>query len=88
MQECSRPVGRFAIEPPAGCHWHYFKIWPEDFAITHSIIEPSNGKRANVLQIIRGIDQVGLRPQVAHVDGWQRWLPTMTMKDALWIVAA
>lgn len=85
MQECSDPVGRFGIMPLAGCHWNYFKMWPDNFAITHGIVEPANDKGGTVLQTIQSIDRVGLRGQIAHVDGWQRWLPTITLKEALWI---
>lgn len=88
MQERSCPVGRFTIAPPVDCHWHYFKTWPGDFTITHSIIEPSDYKGENVLQIIRSIDRVEFQPHGAHLGSWQPVLPTMTMKDALWIVAA
>lgn len=86
MQECSDPVGRLGIIPPGGCHWHYFKTWPGDLAITHRIVEPSGDKGSNVLQIIQGIDRVRLGGQGANVDGWRGWLPSMTLKDVLWII--
>lgn len=87
-QECAEPLGRFGVRAPDGCVWTYTKLEPNDtLTITHSIREPGTHKGGVVLSRIEGIERVGFAGASAGGPSWQKYMPVVQRKDALWIIS-